>query len=90
MNRESRQKQEFPGPDFHGGFKRFDNKHGFSVRWDNIDIRVKSIKPGIYIRLCRPDYQVKEEKYFPFGQEIQAEEEYQNIVKKLQEWDSVV
>ena len=83
--------QEFPGPHFHGDFKEFTSKHGFSVIWFNADINVsRTISPGIYIRLIKPGGTIKEEKHFPFGQEIQAEEEYQKIVKKLKEWDEKV
>jgi|GEM_PF-5572302 len=81
--------QQFPGPDFHGQFKRHETKNGFAVVWHNADKNVTFIKPGIYIKLARPDGRLKEEKYFPFGEEEKAEEAYNEFYRTIKKWEDI-
>lgn len=77
--------------------KTHESRLGFQVAWFHktenpllgADIKRITGKPGIYIRLVRPDKRMKEEKYFEFGQEDLAEQQYQKFVALIDSWDQI-
>jgi len=91
------QESQFPPENFHGDFKIHTSKLGFKVIWFNMshaiydsvepDLRKTYEKPGIYIRFTRPDGKLTEQIFFAFGDEEKAEQKYQELVKKVDDWD---
>ena len=72
----------------HGLLKEYVSNYGFKV----IPLRVVNttvIKSGIYVCLCRPDSSIKEEKYFSFEQEAEAEKQFKIYVDKVKQWDKI-
>jgi len=82
--------------------KTFKNKHGFQALWFNkvstyteetgrhFGVQVKRDRPtGIYIRLCKPNGELKEEEYFEFGQEEDAQAQLDKYIEQLKKWENV-
>ncbi len=88
-NFEQRIAQEISVKHGYDSNKTFENKQGFQVTWFNSDYRNKKRNPGIYIRLFKPNGGMKEEKYFEFGQEDDAQKQLDDYINTLKAWESV-
>lgn len=65
--------------------KTVKSKSGFEVLWHNA-VQTTTRKPGINIKFCRPDGQIKEDTFFEFGQEIAAQTKFDSHVATLKQW----
>ncbi len=87
---ERKARNEMPLPTDQGRWRDFKSKLGFEAIWHCYDRNVAyPNKPGYSIRFCRPDGQMTEEKFFPHGQEKEAQIAYDLFAQKAKSFDSI-
>lgn len=70
--------------------KEITSKSGFTISWLNCSLHlIDPFKPGIYIKFCRPDGQIKETSFFEFGDEDSAQKKINFHVETLKRWREI-